>query len=100
MSGATWSPNTVTWSGNNRTHMVRVPGPGRFELRLADGDVVPLGNGQEECVALLAATRDHVLVARRVVAEDCGDKPRHQRVGELEEPARNRHTRCHTRYQL
>ena len=37
MSGATWAPNTVTWTGNNRTHMVRVPGPGRFELRLADG---------------------------------------------------------------
>ena len=29
-SGATWAPNTVTWTGNNRTHMVRVPGPGRF----------------------------------------------------------------------
>ncbi len=41
MSGATWSPNTVTWSGNNRTHMVRVPGPGRFELRLADGATNP-----------------------------------------------------------
>ena len=40
-SGATWSPNTVTWSGNNRTHMVRVPGPGRFELRLADGATNP-----------------------------------------------------------
>ena len=26
-SGATWAPNTVTWTGNNRTHMVRVPGP-------------------------------------------------------------------------
>lgn len=40
-SGATWSPNTVTWTGNNRTHMVRVPGPGRFELRLPDGAVNP-----------------------------------------------------------
>ncbi len=40
-SGATWAPNTVTWSGNNRTHMVRVPGPGRFELRLADGATNP-----------------------------------------------------------
>ncbi|MCP4315497.1 MAG: type III glutamate--ammonia ligase [Hyphomicrobiales bacterium] len=40
-SGATWSPNTVTWSGNNRTHMVRVPGPGRFELRLPDGATNP-----------------------------------------------------------
>ena len=40
-SGATWAPNTVTWSGNNRTHMVRVPGPGRFELRLPDGATNP-----------------------------------------------------------
>jgi glutamine synthetase len=41
LSGATWAPNTVTWSGNNRTHMVRVPGPGRFELRLPDGAANP-----------------------------------------------------------
>ncbi|MBE9476337.1 MAG: type III glutamate--ammonia ligase [Proteobacteria bacterium] len=41
ISGATWAPNTVTWTGNNRTHMVRVPGPGRFELRLPDGAVNP-----------------------------------------------------------
>ncbi len=40
-SGATWAPNTVTWTGNNRTHMVRVPGPGRFELRLPDGAANP-----------------------------------------------------------
>jgi len=37
LSGATWSPNTVTFAGNNRTHMIRVPGGGRFEFRLADG---------------------------------------------------------------
>jgi len=36
-SGATWSPNSVTWTGNNRTHMIRVPEGDRFELRLADG---------------------------------------------------------------
>lgn len=41
LSGATWAPHTVTWSGNNRTHMVRVPGPGRFELRLPDGAANP-----------------------------------------------------------
>ncbi|MEM9249939.1 MAG: type III glutamate--ammonia ligase [Pseudomonadota bacterium] len=41
LSGATWAPNTVTWTGNNRTHMVRVPGPGRFELRLPDGAANP-----------------------------------------------------------
>ncbi len=36
-SGATWAPNTVTYTGNNRTHMIRIPDPGRFELRLMDG---------------------------------------------------------------
>ena len=41
LSGATWSPNAVTYGGNNRTHMVRIPDPGRFELRLMDGAVNP-----------------------------------------------------------
>ncbi len=36
-SGATWSPNVISYAGNNRTHMIRIPDPGRFELRLADG---------------------------------------------------------------
>ena len=41
LSGATWSPNTVTYAGNNRTHMIRIPDAGRFELRLADGAANP-----------------------------------------------------------
>jgi len=41
LSGATWSPNTVTYAGNNRTHMIRIPGGGRFEFRLADGATNP-----------------------------------------------------------
>ena len=41
LSGATWSPNAVTYGGNNRTHMVRIPDPGRFELRLMDGATNP-----------------------------------------------------------
>jgi len=41
LSGATWSPNAVTYGGNNRTHMVRVPEDGRFELRLMDGAANP-----------------------------------------------------------
>ena len=40
-SGATWSPNTITYSGNNRTHMVRIPDAGRFEVRLMDGATNP-----------------------------------------------------------
>jgi glutamate---methylamine ligase len=41
LSGATWSPRTASVSGNNRTHMVRIPGPGRFEVRVADGSANP-----------------------------------------------------------
>ena len=41
LSGATWSPNTATYAGNNRTHMIRIPEAGRFELRLADGAANP-----------------------------------------------------------
>ena len=37
LSGATWSPSSITYGGNNRTHMIRVPDSGRFELRLMDG---------------------------------------------------------------
>ena len=40
-SGATWAPNTVTYGGNNRTHMVRIPDAGRFEFRLMDGAANP-----------------------------------------------------------
>ncbi len=41
VSGASWSPNAVSYSGNNRTHMIRIPDPGRFELRLMDGAANP-----------------------------------------------------------
>ena len=40
-SGATWSPHTMSYSGNNRTHAIRIPDAGRFELRLADGAANP-----------------------------------------------------------
>jgi glutamine synthetase len=40
-SGCTYSPTTITFGGNNRTHMIRVPGGGRFELRLMDGAANP-----------------------------------------------------------
>ncbi|MFN0190882.1 MAG: type III glutamate--ammonia ligase [Aestuariivirga sp.] len=41
ISGSTWSPNTVTFGGNNRTHMVRIPDAGRTEFRLPDGAANP-----------------------------------------------------------
>lgn len=40
-SGATWSPNRISYAGNNRTHMVRIPDGGRIELRLCDGAANP-----------------------------------------------------------
>ena len=40
-SGATWAPNAVSYGGNNRTHMIRIPDAGRFEVRLADGAANP-----------------------------------------------------------
>lgn len=40
-SGATWTPNTLTYAGNNRTHMVRIPDDTRIELRLPDGAANP-----------------------------------------------------------
>lgn len=35
-SGTTWSPNAIVYGGNNRTTMLRVPAPGRFENRAID----------------------------------------------------------------
>lgn len=40
-SGASWSPNTISYAGNNRTHMIRIPDRGRIELRLSDGAANP-----------------------------------------------------------
>ena len=40
-SGSSWSPSSISYSGNNRTHMIRIPDPGRFELRLMDGAANP-----------------------------------------------------------
>jgi glutamine synthetase len=59
-SGATWSPNTITWGGNNRTHMVRIPDAGRLELRLADG----AANPYLYPAALLAAGLDGIAAGR------------------------------------
>jgi len=60
LSGATWSPNSVTYSGNNRTHMIRIPEAGRFELRLADGAANPYAMP----AAILAAGLDGINAKR------------------------------------
>jgi len=41
VSGSTWSPNAISYTGNNRTHMIRIPDIDRFELRLPDGAANP-----------------------------------------------------------
>jgi glutamine synthetase len=40
-SGATWAPVYITYGASNRTQMIRVPGPGRFEIRVVDGAANP-----------------------------------------------------------
>jgi len=56
LSGATWSPNSVTFGGNNRTHMVRIPDAGRCEFRLPD----PAANPYLLMAGILAAGMDGV----------------------------------------
>ncbi len=40
-SGATWAPAYIAYGRNNRTQMIRVPAPGRFEDRTVDGATNP-----------------------------------------------------------
>jgi glutamine synthetase len=40
-SGAAWSPVFATYGGNDRTHMLRIPDPGRVEDRCIDGAANP-----------------------------------------------------------
>ena len=53
-SGATWVPVYVSYGGNNRTQMLRIPGPGRIENRAIDGSCNPY----LAAAALLAAGLD------------------------------------------
>jgi len=40
-SGATWAPVWISYGYNNRTQMLRIPGPGRVEDRTVDGSCNP-----------------------------------------------------------
>jgi glutamine synthetase len=55
-SGAAWSPVYATYGGNDRTHMLRVPEPGRVEDRCIDG----AANPYLTLSALLAAGLDGI----------------------------------------
>ncbi|MGH9613081.1 MAG: type III glutamate--ammonia ligase, partial [Bryobacteraceae bacterium] len=41
LSGATWAPVYVTYGAANRTQMIRIPAPGRIEIRVVDGAANP-----------------------------------------------------------
>ncbi len=55
-SGATWAPVYVTYGGNNRTQMIRIPAPGRMENRTVGG----AANPYLACAAMLAAGLDGI----------------------------------------
>jgi glutamine synthetase len=55
-SGAAWAPAFVTYGGNNRTQMIRVPDGNRIEIRVVDG----LANPYLALTGLLAAGLDGV----------------------------------------
>jgi glutamine synthetase len=55
-SGATWAPVAAVFGGNNRTQMLRVPGPGRVENRTVDSAC----NVYLATTAILAAGLDGV----------------------------------------
>ncbi len=55
-SGATWAPAYVSYGYNNRTQMLRVPGPGRIEDRTVDGSCNPY----LAATAMLAAGLDGI----------------------------------------
>lgn len=40
-SGATWAPNHISYGGNNRTQLIRIPDSGRIEFRAMDGACNP-----------------------------------------------------------
>ncbi|MBI4563449.1 MAG: type III glutamate--ammonia ligase [Planctomycetes bacterium] len=55
-SGATWAPVYVTYGGNNRTQMIRIPAAGRIENRVIDG----AANPYLACTLMIAAGLDGI----------------------------------------
>ena len=56
LSGAAWAPAFVTYGGNNRTQMIRVPDGNRIEIRAVDG----LANPYLALTGLVAAGLDGI----------------------------------------
>ena len=55
-SGATWAPNHISYGGNNRTQLIRIPDAGRIEFRAMDGGCNPY----LAAAAILAAGLDGI----------------------------------------
>jgi glutamine synthetase len=55
-SGATWAPAYATYGMNNRTQAIRIPAPGRIEIRAIDG----AANPYLSATALIAAGLDGI----------------------------------------
>jgi glutamine synthetase len=64
-SGATWAPVYVTYGGNNRTQMLRIPGPGRVENRAVDGSANPYLAAAGILAAGLDGIRRHLPAGER-----------------------------------
>src|SRR6266705_435080 len=64
-SGATWAPVYVTYGGNNRTQMLRIPGPGRVENRAVDGSANPYLAAAGILAAGLDGIRHHLPAGER-----------------------------------
>ncbi len=66
LSGASWSPNTITYGANNRTHMVRIPEDNRIEFRLADGAMNPYLAPAALLAAGMKGVKDRVDPGKRI----------------------------------
>ena len=68
-SGATWSPVWISYGYNNRTQMLRIPGPGRIEDRTIDGSCNPY----LAAAAVLAAGLDGIANGARAGRAELGE---------------------------
>ena len=57
-SGATWAPTVASHGGNDRTHVIRIPGAPRLELRLPDMATNPYLCAAAVCAAGIDGIRN------------------------------------------
>ncbi len=69
-SGSSWASNRVSFGGNDRSVMIRVPEEGRFELRQPDGAVNPYLSQAAICAAGWIGLRDKMDISGVVTELD------------------------------